>query len=1213
MLHAECKPRYLESQDASVTEPCSKRMKSTEEPYGKSYDGLQRLHEEIHIKKTHSGFIPLSLPDDHEVQQEKEPAEVVDQFNKAFPGKKIVSSEPSNSVNKSEGETELYSTSKAFIGPLYKNETSTLHDQKKFDSSSPKRSNTTLGRSNKKIVAPKQALPCDVPKLEDELSQFYSEISQLESNENCLDSALQGTETNSHKQPVEHNKWNQKVCESSQEWPCKTFLKNGDGYSFYNESNNHRTGREQYHSGNSGHRSGFQRCCDHERNVREAEQLCNRHEGSRFYNSSLAQLRPSWQHTHPFIVPYSPIPPQFPAHFSFQEPNSSLLHSDIFQHSNVGPFKNSHINMSSSISDQNSEYANHFGTHTAQTTRSGYNVPDEHVVNGFCETRPCWEDIRSYQTEGSNIVSQQFPEDKLCESQKLLLILRGLPGSGKTTLSHILLGQSRDGIVFSTDDYFRQNNGCWSYNVCQLGAAHDWNQKRAKQAMDQGRSPIIIDNTNTQAWEMKPYVEAALEKGYRVEFREPDTWWKFNPEELEKRNQHGVIREKIVQMLERYEYQISIPIVMNSVLPLHKISQTPPPQRRQRESVVKKKHRLHKMKQKRKRKRNRKMKGATIKAMEKKSNGQLTPSDEDTSQSEQDESEDSEKSVVTGHLNVPKDVGEDGSAIDNDLKPPELQKGFLDSSMVDPITLGNSVKTDALVRINSQPLISLPSVPNENIHEQKYNDHLPDIFVESKSNILDCNSETSLKMDHSGKENGACLSNMENKDTSPNVMPELGLERKLLSHEEATIPHQHETSKNEKNTWAFFSFDSTDNQPPADSAKSESYLMWQEDTFNIIYEQRPKKIRRPKQVISGKTAELTDDKSNKEFRRGDAEMLCEKDGLTDCALPSPLTESIYNVPCIETNELPPESETKVSIPNEARSLSSARKQRRCKRIFKLAPNFDIPRQIPARKDEAVLKYVHVLTEQEDISNEETGKENKQSLGCFECPSLSSHDVVVTSSHLDVELLCYNCSNQPTEQCQLMDFSAEAATVPIQICTSASCKASIPTEEQIVAFDQTLLVNTEKERMKIPPDASTTQPDILCSVKTITEYLTDPAAENLENIQQVNETENTKYSQIKEDKAHLNTKPNFLGLPLSQGFAVQLVELFGSPGIPLDALLPDDYVVPLDWATSKEIYLQWKTSVEKKQKNNVLKENSSLPEFIQFCLCCGWTSVNSQLE
>lgn len=42
----------------------------------------------------------------------------------------------------------------------------------------------------------------------------------------------------------------------------------------------------------------------------------------------------------------------------------------------------------------------------------------------------------------------------------------------------ILLGHSRDGIVFSTDDYFRQQDGYWSYNVGQLGAAHEWNQKR---------------------------------------------------------------------------------------------------------------------------------------------------------------------------------------------------------------------------------------------------------------------------------------------------------------------------------------------------------------------------------------------------------------------------------------------------------------------------------------------------------------------------------------------------------------------------------------------------------------------------------------------------------------------------------------------------------------------------------------------------------------
>ncbi|NXA37522.1 N42L2 protein, partial [Eudromia elegans] len=145
----------------------------------------------------------------------------------------------------------------------------------------------------------------------------------------------------------------------------------------------------------------------------------------------------------------------------------------------------------------------------------------------------------------------------------------------------LLLSKDCDGIILSTDDYFGHQDG-YTYNAAHLGDAHDWNQKRAMQAMEEGKSPIIIDNTNTQAWEMKPYVEMALEKGYRVEFREPDTWWKFNPEELEKRNKHGVSRDKIAQMLERYEYQISIPIVMNSVVPPHKHTQNPPLQRRHR-------------------------------------------------------------------------------------------------------------------------------------------------------------------------------------------------------------------------------------------------------------------------------------------------------------------------------------------------------------------------------------------------------------------------------------------------------------------------------------------------------------------------------------------------------------------------------------------------------------------------------------------------------
>ncbi|XP_069747716.1 NEDD4-binding protein 2-like 2 isoform X2 [Narcine bancroftii] len=149
---------------------------------------------------------------------------------------------------------------------------------------------------------------------------------------------------------------------------------------------------------------------------------------------------------------------------------------------------------------------------------------------------------------------------------KLLIFMRGPPGCGKSTLSRLLLDECPNGIVLSTDDYFCQNGGyCFDPNF--LGEAHEWNQNRAKKCMDEGKSPIIIDNTNIQAWEMKPYAEMAVKRHYRMSFREPETWWKFNVVELEKRNRHRVPREKIIQMMARFEHPMTSDIVLRSVEP----------------------------------------------------------------------------------------------------------------------------------------------------------------------------------------------------------------------------------------------------------------------------------------------------------------------------------------------------------------------------------------------------------------------------------------------------------------------------------------------------------------------------------------------------------------------------------------------------------------------------------------------------------------------
>ena len=100
--------------------------------------------------------------------------------------------------------------------------------------------------------------------------------------------------------------------------------------------------------------------------------------------------------------------------------------------------------------------------------------------------------------------------------QKTLIITRGPSGSGKSKLTEQL-----DAPVFSSDDFW-MSTGTYDFDPQYVDESHSWNQGRVEEAMQGGSPVIVVDNTNAQFWEMKPYVKMAQKYGYSVQFKEPD-------------------------------------------------------------------------------------------------------------------------------------------------------------------------------------------------------------------------------------------------------------------------------------------------------------------------------------------------------------------------------------------------------------------------------------------------------------------------------------------------------------------------------------------------------------------------------------------------------------------------------------------------------------------------------------------------------------------
>lgn len=123
-----------------------------------------------------------------------------------------------------------------------------------------------------------------------------------------------------------------------------------------------------------------------------------------------------------------------------------------------------------------------------------------------------------------------------------LLILRGIPGAGKTTLAKALRAK-----IIEADQYHTRF-GIYQYDQRKAKNAHTWCQVKTNEALAEGHPLIAVANTFIKWKQVIPYLEMGRTHGYQVHVV---TVTKHHTHD----NIHGVDWQDVIHYRETFEHK----------------------------------------------------------------------------------------------------------------------------------------------------------------------------------------------------------------------------------------------------------------------------------------------------------------------------------------------------------------------------------------------------------------------------------------------------------------------------------------------------------------------------------------------------------------------------------------------------------------------------------------------------------------------------------